>query len=344
MIPFRLKSLTQRHCLILNTSMKTTAYILSAVLSATLATSHDALAQSAGFPTKPIRMTVSSGAGGGLDLVSRLAAGAMSESMLQSVVVDNRAGASGSIAAEITAQALPDGYTLIMLSASLVVYGAVNKTRYDLHRDFDPVSQLGASPYILAVHPSLPMKSLKDWVAYAKANPGKLAYASTGNASLGHLASELLANATGTKLTHVPYKGVGAALTELLSGQIQMCLLSGGSVYAQVRAQKLRALAIASTARVKAAPELPTLIESGVPGYVVTQWHGLLAPRGVPQPIIDKLYREAAKAMQRPDVMSRLALDGTESIGSTPAQFGAFLKSEREQWAKAAKVANIKND
>ncbi len=303
-----------------------------------------AAAQPANYPAKPIRMTVSSGAGGGLDFVSRLAAAAMTESLGQSVVVDNRAGASGSIAAEITAIALPDGYTVMMLSASLVVYGVVNKTHYDLYRDFDAISQLAQSPYILTVHPSLPIKSVKDFIAYAKANPEKLSYASTGNASLGHLATELLANATGTRLTHVPYRGVGAALTELLSGQIQIAFLSGGSVYGQVRSQKLRALAVASATRVKAAPDLPTMNEAGVSGYVVTQWHGLLAPRGVPRPIVDRLYREAAKAIQRPDVTARLAQDGTDGVASSPEQFSAFLKSEREQWSKAAKVANIRNE
>ena len=303
-----------------------------------------AAAQSANYPTKPIRMTVSSGAGGGLDFVSRLAATAMTDSLGQSVVVDNRAGASGSIAAEITAIASPDGYTVMMLSASLVVYGIVNKTRYDLYRDFDAISQLAQSPYILTVHPAVPAKSVKEFVAYAKANPSKLSYASTGNASLGHLATELLANATGTRLTHVPYKGVGAAMTELLSGQIQIAFLSGGSVYGQVRSQKLRALAVASAARVKAAPDLPTMNEAGVPGYVVTQWHGLLAPRGVPRPIIDRLHREAVKAIQRPDVASRLAQDGTEGVASSPEQFAAFLKSERGQWGQAAKVANIRNE
>ena len=302
------------------------------------------VAQTANYPAKPIRMTVSSGAGGGLDFVSRLAATAMTESLGQSVVVDNRAGASGSIAAEITALAPPDGHTVMMLSASLVVYGIVNKTRYDLYRDFDPISQIAASPYFLTVHPSLPVKSVKDLAAWAKANPGKLSYASTGNASLGHLATALFANLMGMPATHVPYKGVGAALSDLLSGQIQMSILSGGSVFGQVRSQKLRAIAVASTARVKVSPDLPTMIESGVPGYAVTQWHGMTAPRGTPRPIIDRLYREAVKATQRADVASRLAQDGTEAVASTPEQFAAFLKSERDQWAKAAKIANIRNE
>ena len=317
---------------------------MALILAFVFAALHAAAQSTANYPTKPIRMTVSSGAGGGLDFVSRLAAMPMSEALGQSVVVDNRAGASGSIAAEITALAPADGYTVMMLSASLVVYGIVNKTRYDLYRDFDAISQVGASPYILTVHPSLPVKSVKELVAYAQAYPAKLSYASTGNASLAHLATELLASATAARFTHVPYKGVGAALTELLSGQIQMSFFSGGSVYSQVRSQKLRALAIASAARTKAAPELPTMIEAGVPGYVVTQWHGLMAPRGVPRPIVERLYREVVKAVQKPEVASRLALDGSEGVGSSPEQFAAFLKSEREQWGKAAKVANIRND
>ena len=303
-----------------------------------------AQAQSGAYPNKPIRMTVSSGAGGGLDFVSRQVATPLTESLGQSVVVDNRAGASGSIAAELAAQAAPDGYTLMMLSASLVVYGVVNKTRYDLFRDFDPVSQVAASPYILTVHPALPAQSVTELIAYAKANPGKLNFASTGPASLAHLSGELFALTTGTKMVHVPYKGVGAALTDMLSGQIQLSFLSGGSVYSQVRSKRLRALAIASTARAKMAPELPTMIEAGVPGFVVTQWHGLMAPHGTPPAIIDRLYKEIVKAVHRPDVVSRLALDGTEGVASSPQEFGVHLRAERDQWAKVAKAAKIRAD
>ena len=283
-------------------------------------------------------------AGGGLDFVSRLVAAAVSEGLGQSVVVDNRAGASGSIAAELAAIAAPDGYTLMMLSASLVVYGVVNKTRYDLYGDFAPVAQAAASPYILTVHPSLPVKSVKDLVAYARANPRKLNYASTGSASLAHLSGELFAMSTGTQLTHVPYKGVGAALTDMLSGQIQMSFLSGGSVYGQVRSGKLRALAIASTQRAKMAPELQTLIEAGVPGYAVTQWHGMLAPRVVPRAVIERLHKEVVRAVRLPEVVARLALDSTEPVGSTPDQFAKFLASEREQWTKVVKSASIRVD
>jgi tripartite-type tricarboxylate transporter receptor subunit TctC len=288
-------------------------------------------------------MTVSSGAGGGLDLVSRAIAAPLSEALGQNVVVDNRAGASGSIAAEVTAQAAPDGYTLMMLSASLVVYGVVNNTRYDLYRDFDAVSQIAASPYILTVYPGLPAQSVKELIAYAKSNPGKLNFASTGPASLAHLAGELFAMQTGTQLVHVPYKGVGAALPDMLSGRTQMSFLSGGSVMGQLRAQKLKALAVASPARSKLTPELPTMSEAGVPGFNVTQWHGLLVPRGTPRAIIDRLHAEIAKAVKRPDFASRLALDGTEPIGSAPKEFAVFLLSERDQWRKVAKAAKIQS-
>jgi tripartite-type tricarboxylate transporter receptor subunit TctC len=286
-------------------------------------------------------MTVASGAGGGLDLVARTVAAPLSETLGQNLVVDNRAGASGSIAAELTAQSAPDGYTLMVLSASLVVYGVVNKTAYDLFRDFDPVSQIAASPYMLTVYPGLPAQSIKEFIAYAKANPGKLNFASTGPASLAHLAGELFAMKTGTQLVHIPYKGVGAALPDMLSGRAQMSFLSGGSVMGQIRTQKLKALAIASATRSKLMPELPTMIEAGVPGFVVTQWHGLLAPRGTPRPIVDRLHADIVKAVKRPEVSQRLALDGTEPIGSSPKEFGAFLKSERDQWAKVAKAANV---
>jgi tripartite-type tricarboxylate transporter receptor subunit TctC len=296
------------------------------------------------YPTKPVRLIVASGAGGGLDFVARQVATPLSEAFGQTVVVDNRAGASGSIAAEVASQAAPDGYTLMFLSASLVVYGIVNKTRYDLYKDFDAVSQVAAAPYMLTVHPSLPVKTVKDLVAHAKASPSRLNYASTGNASLAHLATELFAHVTGTQLVHVPYKGVGAALGDMLSGRVQMSFFSAGSVYSHVRSQKLRAIAIASATRAKMAPELPTLVESGVPGYVVTQWHGMLAPRGTPRAVIERLHAEIVKAMRQPQVVSRLALDGTEPVASTPKEFAAHLRTEREQWAKVAKLANIRGD
>jgi tripartite-type tricarboxylate transporter receptor subunit TctC len=326
--------------------MKATAAtgLCIALAAVSIAVAPGAAAQSGQYPNKPIRLIVSSGAGGGLDFVARMIATPLGEALGQTVVVDNRAGASGSIAAELSAAAAPDGYTLMFLSASLVVYGIVNKTSYDLQRDFAPVSQVSAAPYILAVHPSLPVNSVKDLVAYAKSAPNKLNYASTGQASFAHLATELFATTTGVKLVHVPYKGVGAALGDLLSGQVQMCLLSMGSVYSQVRAKKLKGLAIASPARHKMAPEIPTMIEAGVPGYVVTQWHGMMAPRGTPPAITDRLHAEIVKVVQLPAVAKRLAMDGTEPIASSPKEFAAHIAAERRQWAEVAKRANIRTD
>lgn len=315
----------------------------AAVAAAIAMTALQAVAQpkDASYPTRPIRMIVASGAGGGLDFVARLVSPRITESVGQQVVVDNRAGASGSIAAELAANATPDGYTVMLMSASLVVYGIVNKTRYDLYRDFAPVSQVAAAPYILTVNPGVPVSSVKELIAYAKKSPTKLNYASTGNASFAHLATELFAHTSGIQLVHVPYKGVGAALPDMLSGQVQLSLLSVGSVYSHVRSGKLKALAIATRSRARVAPQLPTMIEAGVPNFVVTQWHGLLAPRATPRAIVERLYREVAAAVNHPDVASRFALDGTEGVGSTPAQFAEHLKSERDQWAKVVKLANI---
>ena len=321
--------------------MKNHPYIYIATALAVAITLPQASAQNP-WPNKPIRMTVSSGAGGGLDFVSRLVATPLTEVLGQSVVVDNRAGASGSIAADVTAHSAPDGYTMMMLSASLVIYGIVSKTPYDLYKDFDAVSQVAGGPYILTVHPSLPVKTVADLVAYAKANPAKLNFASTGNASLAHLSGEMFGQLTGAKVMHVPYKGVGAAMTDMLSGQVQFSFLSGGSIYSQVRSGKLRALAIASNKRAKVAPEIPTMIESGVPGYTVTQWHGMVAPRGTPKPIIDRLAKEITKAVQRADVAARLEQDGTDGVGSSPQEFAAFLRAERDQWTRVVKSAGIK--
>ena len=319
---------------------------LGAGLAAALvvAAPHVAAQSAVAYPTKSVRLIVASGAGGGLDFVARQISPGLSEGLGQSVVVDNRAGASGSIAAELSSQAAPDGYTLMFLSASLVVYGIVNKTRYDLYRDFAPVTQAAAAPYILTVHPGVPVKTVKELIAHAKSVPSKLNYSSTGNASLAHLAGELFAISTGTQLVHIPYKGVGAALIDMLSGQIQMSFLSMGSVYSQVRAQRLKPVAIASATRAKMAPDIPTMIESGVPGFVVTQWHGLLAPRGTARPTIERLHREIVKAVRQPEVASRLALDGTEGIASSPEEFAAHLRSERDQWTKVAKLANIRGE
>jgi tripartite-type tricarboxylate transporter receptor subunit TctC len=289
------------------------------------------------YPERPVRLIVASGVGGGLDFVARLVGPKLGYGLGQIVVVDNRAGASGSIAAEQAARATPDGHTLLLLSASLVVYGAVNRTSYDLFRDFAPVSLVSAAPYLLTVTPGLPVQSVKELVAYARANPDKLNFASTGTATLAHLATEWFGDLAGVRLVHVPYKGVGAALPDLFSGRVQMSFLSFASVYGHVRAGRLKALAVASASRLELAPDIPTVIESGVPGYAVTQWHGLLVPRGTPRDRIERLHRETVVAVRHPEVASRLAADGTEGVASAPHEFAAHLKSEHERWSRIAR-------
>jgi tripartite-type tricarboxylate transporter receptor subunit TctC len=242
---------------------------------------------------------------------------------------------------EITAHAAPDGYTLAIFSVSQVIYAELNKTSYNMFRDFAPVSQVAAAPYLLAVSTQVPANSVSELIAYAKANPAKLTYATSGIATLQQLATELFAATVGIKLIHVPYKGVGAAFPDLISGRTSMTISSVAALASLIRSKFLRPLAVTTTRRTAMLPEVPTMIEAGVPGFVVTQWHGIVAPAGTPQPIVERLYREIARALQNADVISRLATDGTEGVGSSPQQFAAHMKAEREKWNLAVKQAGI---
>jgi tripartite-type tricarboxylate transporter receptor subunit TctC len=299
-----------------------------------------ALAQS--YPNKPIRFLVPTAPGGGLDVIARLVSPSLTESLGKAVVVDNRSGASGAIALELTARAAPDGYTLMIFSAGQVVHAALNKTSYDLYRDFAPVSQISAAPYVLVVHPGLPPKTVSELIAYAKSHPGALNYASSGHATLQHLVTEFFGVTVGVKLVHIPYKGVGAAFPDLLSGRTQMTLSSISALAPQIRSKGLRPLAVTSKQRMAMLPEVPTMIEAGIPGFVVTQWHGVLSAAGTPRPVVERLQREIVNALQRPDVTARLANDGTEAVGSSPQQFAAHMKAERERWGKVIERAGIR--
>ena len=296
------------------------------------------------YPAKPVRVIVPVGPGGGLDFVARLIAPKLGEALGQTVVIDNRAGASGNIGVELAAQALPDGYTLIFLSASSVVSSVVSKTRFDLVRDFAPVSLTSSLPTVLAVHPSLPANSVGELVAYAKANPRKLNYGSTGNGTFLHLAGALFGIATGIEIVHVPYKSVGAATVDLLAGQIQMNFANLGTVQPHVKAGRLRMLAVTSQRRTKAAPELPTMTEAGVPGLVITQWHGMLAPKAVPLAIIERLHREVANIVRQPAMQARLEESGIDAVASTPQEFAVYLKSDYEKWAGVIRQTGIRLD
>jgi len=293
------------------------------------------------YPLRPIRLLTPIAPGGGLDVIARMIAPALSENLGKSVVVDNRPGASGAIAMEIAAHAAPDGYTLAIFSVSQIIYAEMNKTSYDMFRDFAPVSQVAAAPYVMAVYPQLPANSVSELIAYAKANPDKLTYASSGIATLQQLATELFASTVGIKLIHIPYKGIGAAFPDMIAGRTSMTISSMASLAGLLRANRLRPLAVTTTQRTAMLPEVPTMTEAGIPGFVVTQWHGIIAPAGTPRAIVDRLYQGISKSLQHPDVIARIAADGTEGVGSTPQQFAAHMKAERAKWIQAIKQAGI---
>ena len=301
-------------------------------------------AQAQSYPSRPVRLIVPLAAGGGMDTIARGVALKLTDSLGQTVVVDNRGGGGGSIGAELVAAAAPDGYTLIMMSATSVIHPMMYKARYDTLRDFAPVSQVTSQPYVIVVHPGVPAASVKELVAYAKANPDKLNYASSGNGSLIHLATEFFRITTGTRMVHIPYKGIGAAYPDLIAGNIQLIFASIISAQPHVKAQRIRALAVTGSKRASSSPELPTVAETGVKGYAVTQWYALFAPAGTPRAVVDRLHGEIVKLLQLSDVTARMAADGAESVGSTPQQLAAHVKAERDKWARVIKQTGIRGD
>ena len=294
------------------------------------------------YPTKPIRIIVPSGTGGGLDLIARTVVSRISDGLGKAVVIENKAGGGGDIATETVAKAKPDGYTLLMASATYVVRACMYKVPYDPVRDFAPVTQVSAAPYAIVVNASLPAKSVSEFVAYAKANPGKINFGSQGNGSLVHLIGELIKANCGITLVHVPYKGAGAAFTDLLANQVQLGILTLPSALPYTKSEKLRALAVTGEKRAKAAPDLPTMAEAGIKNFVVTQWQGLLAPKDTPRPIVDRLNREVLKVLMQGDVAKNLAEEGAEIVGSSPQQFEALIKADYEKWVKLIKQAGIR--
>jgi tripartite-type tricarboxylate transporter receptor subunit TctC len=306
-----------------------------------------ASAQAAAYPdNKPIRLIVPAAPGGGADFLARIVGQKLGEGLGQTVVVDNRAGASGTIAADNTAKAAPDGHTLLMgQSTSIVIaphmYG---KLGYDTLRDLAPIAMVAQVPNIVVVHPSVPASSVKELIALAKAKPELLNFGSSGNGAPSHLAGEMFKTAAGVKMTHVPYKGAGPAVNDLLAGQIQVMFAPIVAVLPQVKAGRLKALAVTSAARSPAAPELPTLAESGLAGYEISSWFGLFAPAGTPQPVIDRIQREVAKTLQSADVRERFAKEGAEPVASTPAETAAYVKSEYAKYGRIVKDNGIKAD
>ena len=306
-----------------------------------------ASAQAAAYPdNKPIRLIVPAAPGGGADFLARIVGQKLGEGLGQTVVVDNRAGASGTISADNTAKAAPDGHSLLMgQSTSIVIaphmYG---KLGYDTLRDLAPIAMVAQVPNIVVVHPSVPASSVKELIALAKAKPELLNFGSSGNGAPSHLAGEMFKTAAGVKMTHVPYKGAGPAVNDLLAGQIQVMFAPIVAVLPPVKAGRLKALAVTSAARSPAAPELPTLAESGLAGYEISSWFGLFAPAGTPQPVIDRIQREVAKTLQSADVRERFAKEGAEPVASTPAETAAYVKSEYAKYGRIVKDNGIKAD
>ena len=295
------------------------------------------------YPNRPARVIVPLAAGGGMDTVTRGLAQKLGDTFGQSFVVDNRPGAGSLVGLEILANAAPDGYTLMMISATTVVHPILYKSRFDMVRDFTPVSQVTAQGYVLVVHPTIPAKSAAELVEYARANSGKLNYSSSGIGSPIHMSTELFQIATGTRMIHIPYKGMGAAYVDLLAGRIQLSFATIISSLTHVNAGRLRALAVTPAKRAPALPDVPTLGEAGVP-VVVLNWYGLIAPAGTPKAIVERISGETAKATQSPDMMKRLIAEGSEAVGGTPQAFAAHIRAEHNLWAKVIKHAGIRGE
>jgi tripartite-type tricarboxylate transporter receptor subunit TctC len=298
-------------------------------------------AQTASYPSRPVRILVPLAAGGGMDAVTRSLAQSLTDAFSQTVVVDNRPGAGSNVSLEILSSAAPDGHTLMMLSATTVIYPLLFESRFDILRDFVPVSQITAQGYVLVLHPSIPAKSVPELVKYVKANPGKLNYSSSGIGSPIHMSTELFQVATGTKMTHIPYKGMGAAYADLVGGRINLSFATIISSQPHIKAGRLRALAVTPAKRAPALPDIPTLTETGVK-VVVVNFYGLIAPKGTPKAIIGRVAAESVKAARSPDMMKRLVGDGSEAVGSTPAEFTAVIRAEHDQWSRVIKQAGIK--
>ena len=295
------------------------------------------------YPTRPIRMVVPFPPGGGNDLLARSISQPLSQAIGQSVVVDNRGGAGGQIGATLAAAAAPDGYTIFLGSIGNLTFLPVlqSKLQYEPIRDFAPVTLLATSPFILVVNPAVPAKSVKELIALAKAQPGKLNYGSAGPGSSLHMTGELFKLESGADITHVPYKGTAPALIDLLSGQVQMLFSTMPSVVPHVKTGKLRGLGVSSLKRAAAVPDVPPIAEA-VPGFEVLNWQGIVVPKKTPEAIVQKLNRALLEALKSPETIKALANQGLDAAGGTPGEFGALIKSEIGKYGKVAKAANLR--
>jgi tripartite-type tricarboxylate transporter receptor subunit TctC len=304
--------------------------------------SNPALAQS--WPSKPIRLVIAQAPGSATDVISRVVANPLSEALGQPIVIDARPGAGGVLGTEVAARSAPDGYTLFMANNSThgsnpAVYA---KLPYDAVKDFAPVSFVASVPYVLVVDPKLPVRTVQEFIALVKASPGKLNYASAGNGSTHHFCGELLKSMSGIDIQHIPYKGSGPGIAGLLGGEVSMMFSNVADIGSQIKAGKVKPLAVTATKRASLLPEVPTMEEAGLPGFVITSWFGLLAPAGTPAPVIARLNAEMVKVLGRAEVKATLGAQGLEVASSTPEQFGEHIKSEIARFTKIARAAGIK--
>ena len=294
------------------------------------------------YPSKPVKIIVPSAPGGGTDIAARVLAQHLSQAMGQQFFIDNRPGAGNMIGIEAAARSAPDGYTLLMTASTLTINQLTyKKVLYDAMRDFAPISLVVSLPSVLVVHPSVPARSLAELVALAKQKPDQLTYASAGIGTNPHLSMELLKTMTGIEIRHIPYRGVGPALNDLVAGQVGILIAGVLTTKPQVDAGTVRGLAVTGLKRVEALPDVPTVAEAGIANYEALQWYGLLAPAGTPAPIITRLHAETAKAVRSAEMKERLAADGADPVGNTPAEFAAHIKEEMRKWAEVARAAKI---
>jgi tripartite-type tricarboxylate transporter receptor subunit TctC len=318
--------------------------MLVALLACGAAFPYAAFAQSGAYPNKPVRVVVGVPPGGATDLVARLVAEQLSKQTGQQFVVDNRGGAGGNIGGEIVAKSPPDGYTLFIgpigtMAINPFVYA---KMPFDSVKDFAPISQLTSIPIVMAVNPSVPAKDVREFIAYAKANPGKVNFGSGGNGTQSHISGVMLNSLAGIDMTHIPYKGNGPAMVDLLAGRVSVMFDQISSALPHIRAGKLNALGVTTAKRSAVAPDIPTLAETGLPTFEATTWHGLLAPAGTPRDIVAKLNAETVKALNSPELIEKFKANGIDPVSSSPEQFAALIKTELQRWGDVVKAAGVK--
>jgi tripartite-type tricarboxylate transporter receptor subunit TctC len=298
--------------------------------------------QAQNYPAKPVHIIVPFAPGGGSDFIGRFIAQRLSESWGKQVIVENKPGAGGMLGVEQGVKAAPDGYTLVLIASSYTVNPAIYKLKFDPVADITPIIQLSQGPLLVVVRPSLPVKNLKELIALAKSKPGQVNFASSGQGSVIHLATELFDTMAGIKMNHIPYKGTGPALTDTIGGQTDVFFSSTATAMPQVQAGKLRALAVTTAKRIPALPEVPTIAEAGVPGYDVVLWHGLIGPKGMPKDVVDRINAEAMKALKLKETAAQLQNDGVAPAGGSPAQFGQTIGKEIGMWKKVVAEAGVK--